>query len=57
MGTTVAEVIKTVQRMKKKEIEALEAAKENKSIMDYSMYYGLRIGMLDEVLERINALV
>jgi len=55
MGTTVAEVIETVQRMKKKEIKALEAAK--KSNKDNSVYYGARIGMLDEVLDKIDALI
>jgi len=56
METSVGQIIEMVERLKKKEVKALEEAKNRKLNSSISIFYGARIGMLNEVLEDIENL-
>jgi hypothetical protein len=48
------EIIEMLHKMKKKEMKALEATKASDT--GNSIYYGARIGMLNEILDGIDSL-
>jgi len=59
MTPSYTDIVDLLRRMKKKEIRALDALKKTpeKDNQTNQVYYGARIGMINEIMDAIDALI